>query len=122
MTQPLPSSAAPAPLCHISDLAEGQARGFALAGRRQKIIVLRKADRLHAYLDACPHYDGGTPMAWRQDAYLNGDGSYLACHSHGALFELETGACVLGPCRGQHLTRVDLRVSATGDVFARLET
>lgn len=108
------------PLCHISDLAEGSARGFAVAGQREKVIVLRKNGHLQAYLDACPHYPGGTPMAWKTDAYLNGAGTHLACHSHGALFDPTTGICVLGPCLGQGLTRVELHITATGEVFAAI--
>jgi nitrite reductase/ring-hydroxylating ferredoxin subunit len=105
-------------LCRATEVAEGMARGFTVAGRRQKVIVLRKAGRLHGWLDACPHYEGGTPMAWKSDAYLNGAGTHLACHSHGAEFEMETGICTLGPCLGQGLTRVELRITAAGDVVA----
>lgn len=106
------------PLCHAADVAEGQARGFALGGPRDRVIVLRKGGRLHGWRDACPHYEGGTPMAWKSDAYLNGAGTHLACHSHGALFEMETGDCVLGPCLGQRLTRVELHITETGEVVA----
>lgn len=112
--------AAPPYLCNLGDLAEGCARGFAVAGQRQKIILLRKGGRIHAYLDACPHYTGGTPMAWKSDAYLNGAGTHLACHSHGALFDLETGDCVLGPCLGQSLQRIKVKITATGEVFAAI--
>jgi len=106
-------------LCHIDEVTEGMARGFRTdPSSRQKIIVLRKNGVLHGWLDSCPHYEGGTPMAWRTDAYLNGEGTHLACHSHGALFEMETGECVLGPCLGQGLTRVELTLANTGDVFA----
>ena len=107
-------------ICSIVDVTEGMARGFTVAGQRQKVIVLRKNDQLHAYWDACPHYTGGTPMAWKSDAYLNGEGTHLACHSHGALFDIETGDCVLGPCLGQSLTRIDLNITAKGEVFAAI--
>jgi nitrite reductase/ring-hydroxylating ferredoxin subunit len=108
----------PQRLCHSGDVAEGQARGFpAEAGGRRKVIVVRKDGRLHGWLDSCPHYEGGTPMAWRSDAYLNGEGTHLACHSHGALFEIETGRCVLGPCLGQRLTPVELTVTDQGEVL-----
>ncbi len=107
-------------LCHIGDVADGIARGFAVSGLRPKVIVVRKNGHLHAYLDACPHYTGGTPMAWKSDAYLNGAGTHLACHSHGALFELATGECVLGPCLGQSLTKIDVTITATGEVFAAI--
>ena len=107
-------------LCHQDDLAEGEARGFnpASSGRR-KVIVARRNDRLFGWLDACPHYTSGTPMAWKVDAYLNGEGTHLACHSHGALFDIKTGECVLGPCLGQSLTKVELVVGTNGDIFVR---
>lgn len=109
-------------LCSIAEVAEGQARGFAVPGLRRKVVVVRKSGRVFGYLDSCPHYEGGTPMAWRTDRYLNGEGTHLACHSHGALFDVETGECVLGPCLGQSLTRVPLRVSALGEVELQLES
>jgi nitrite reductase/ring-hydroxylating ferredoxin subunit len=113
----------PLRLCHRDDVPEGHARGFPFgAGARRKVIVVRKDGRLHGWLDACPHYEGGTPMAWRSDAYLNGEGTHLACHSHGALFEIETGRCVLGPCLGQRLTRVELAETDRGEVVIATAT
>ncbi len=81
------------------------------------MIVLRRNGVLHAWLDACPHYSTGTPMAWKTDAYLNGERTHLTCHSHNALFEMDTGECVLGPCLGQSLTRIEIAVGEEGDVF-----
>ena len=105
-------------LCHADDVEEGQARGFGpLAGSRRKVILVRRNGRLHAFLDACPHYSTGTPMAWKTDAYLNGERTHLTCHSHNALFDMETGECILGPCLGQSLTRIEIAVGEEGDVF-----
>ena len=47
---------------------------------------------------------------------LNGAGSHIACHAHGAWFEIDTGACVQGPCLGKRLTRVPLVVDDAGAV------
>jgi nitrite reductase/ring-hydroxylating ferredoxin subunit len=109
-------------LCSIADVPEGQARGFKVAGLERKVVVFRKGGRVFGYLDSCPHYEGGTPMAWRTDRYLNGEGTHLACHSHGALFDVETGECVLGPCLGQSLTKVPVRISAFDEVELQLES
>lgn len=103
-------------LTHIDHLPDGGARGFVVPGRRYKVIVLRRGARVFGWRDLCPHYAGGTPMAWKRDAYLNGDGTYLACHAHGAWFDIETGACVQGPCLGKRLTRVPLAIGPNGDV------
>ncbi|MCM2292678.1 Rieske 2Fe-2S domain-containing protein [Allorhizobium sp. BGMRC 0089] len=106
------------PLCHAGEIGEGVAKGFGpLPGFKRKIILIRHKGRLHAWLDACPHYSTGTPMAWKTDAYLNGEKTHLTCHSHHALFEMDTGECVLGPCLGQRLTAIDITVNDDGQVF-----
>jgi nitrite reductase/ring-hydroxylating ferredoxin subunit len=103
-------------LCHLNDVADGDARGFQTGSLRCKIIVVRKGDAVIGWRDMCPHYAGGTPMAWKRDAYLNGARSHLACHAHGAWFDMETGVCVQGPCLGKRLTRVRLKVDDNGGV------
>lgn len=100
-------------LCLAADVPEGQARGLELlANAPCKVIVVRRDGRFHGWLDSCPHYPGGTPMAWRRDAYLDGSGSYLSCHAHGALFDVASGECLIGPCLGKALTAVPLAVDA----------
>ena len=108
------------PLATLTSMVEGEAKGFSPGDQGgPKVILVRRSGVLLAYLDACPHH-GGTPMAWRTNAYLSGDGEHLCCHSHNALFDIETGACVLGPCLGQSLTAVDIREDGNGTVWARL--
>ena len=46
----------------------------------------------------------GLPLAQVLDRYLSEDGALIACSWHGALFRIEDGACVGGPCAGQRLT------------------
>jgi len=108
-------------LCKLEDLRDGQAWGFSVPGFPRKVILVRRHGAVFGYLDACPHYAGGTPMAWKNHAYLNGEGSHLACHSHGALFDIETGECVLGPCLGQSLTKVPIRITEVGGVEAAID-
>jgi naringenin degradation protein FdeD len=108
-------------LCRLDDLADGEARGFNVPGLASKVIVVRRGGRIHGYLDSCPHYRPGTPMAWKTHAYLNGEGTRLACHSHGAQFDIETGECVIGPCLGQSLTRVPLNTNGNGAVEVAVE-
>ncbi|MBD8893301.1 Rieske (2Fe-2S) protein [Roseibium litorale] len=105
-------------ICRALDIGEGEARGFGpFDDSKRKVIVVRHNGALHAWLDACPHYSTGTPMAWKTDAYLNGDRTHLTCHSHNALFQMDTGKCVLGPCLGQNLKRIEIAVDEEGDVY-----
>ena len=102
-------------LCRLNDLAEGAARGFDPQNTGQDtLLVVRQGERLFAYADACPHH--GTPMAWRKDAYLNAAGDRIVCGAHGALFEIASGRCTLGPCLGEALTPVPLIVHDNGEV------
>ena len=107
-------------LCHASEVTEGAARGFALSGQRQKVIVLCLGGRLHGWRDACPHY-GTSPMAWRKDAYLNAERDRIVCSAHGAQFDIDTGACTLGPCLGQSLTALPWTLNDNDEIYLTLD-
>jgi nitrite reductase/ring-hydroxylating ferredoxin subunit len=118
----MPVLAGTVELCRLDDLQQDRPRGFSIPGLTRKVILIRRRDQVFAYLDACPHYADGTPMAWKTDGYLNGEGTHLACHSHGALFDIETGECVLGPCLGKSLTKIPVRITEFGGVEAAIKT
>ena len=104
-------------LCRLEQLPNGEARGFDPWRQGQdSVLVVRQGARLHGWRDACPHH-GGTPMAWRKDAYLNGDRTKIVCAAHGAQFDIESGVCTLGPCLGQSLTPVQLIVTAQQELY-----
>ncbi len=112
MTAGLPSLSGA--LCHVSDLTEGEARGFwPDEDGQDRFFIVRHQEQLHAWRNACPHVQGA-PMAWKRHAYLSPDGQQVMCHAHGARFEPDTGLCVHGPCQGQRLVRVPLRVDEVG--------
>lgn len=104
-------------LCSIADIPEGTARGFdpELAGR-DTVFVVRSKDRAQAWLNSCPHVPG-SPLAWRKDAFLSGDGQTIVCYGHGAQFDIETGTCTKGPCLGQPLTSVALDLDPEGGLI-----
>ena len=108
-------------LCRLSDLEDGQARGFDPFKRgRDTVFVVRRSDKVYAYLDVCPHY-GRTPLPWRKNAYLTKDAQHIFCSAHGAIFDIETGACMLGPCLGQSLSPVQVAISQAGEIQLLLE-
>ncbi|MBE7373756.1 Rieske (2Fe-2S) protein [Pseudomonas lopnurensis] len=86
-------------LCATSELGEGQSRGFTIDAR--KVIAIRRDGRLYLYENRCPHR--GVPLEWLPDRFLDASGSLLQCATHGALFLIESGECVAGPCAGQAL-------------------
>jgi nitrite reductase/ring-hydroxylating ferredoxin subunit len=108
-------------LCRLSDLEDGQALGFDPFKRgRDTVFVVRRSDKVYAYLDVCPHY-GRTPLPWRKNAYLTKDAQHIFCSAHGAIFDIETGACMLGPCLGKSLSPVQVAISQAGEIQLLLE-
>lgn len=104
-------------LCRLDDIPDGDSRGFDPWGDgRDTVLVVRQGLRVHAYRDTCPHY-GSTPMAWRKDAYLNGDRSRIVCSAHGAQFDIATGICTLGPCLGQSLEAVAVAIGPDQHIY-----
>jgi len=114
MTDPIASSPAPPErltttpagvrLGPLDCIADGAARNFVLemkAGRFHGFVV-RKGDRAYGYVDRCPHM--GLPLAQVLDRYLTDAADMIQCSWHGALFRIEDGECLGGPCAGGRLT------------------
>lgn len=90
-------------LCELEAIADPGARNFVLeiAGAYFHGFVVRRGDEVHGYVDRCPHQ--GLPLAQKLDQYLTHEGTLIACSWHGALFRMEDGQCVGGPCGGARL-------------------
>ncbi|HEY8510001.1 MAG TPA: Rieske (2Fe-2S) protein [Steroidobacteraceae bacterium] len=99
-------------LCAEADLRENETRSFTVGSGDWPLrgFLLRTGGRVHAYVNHCPH--AGHPLNLRPNEFLTADRSLIVCNSHGALFEKETGYCVAGPCAGQSLQRVPIRIEA----------
>lgn len=103
-------------LCSLDALPHGVARGFDPSSVGQDtLFAVRRGAGVQVWADRCPHH--GTPMAWRKDAYLNAAGDRIVCAAHGALFDIDTGVCVLGPCLGDRLEVIPFRIDVCGDVI-----
>ena len=98
------------PLCDLKDLPQRCSRGFSVKTcfGYEDIFVVHKQGRLFAYRNSCPHT--GVPLEWVPDQFLDLDGSFIECATHGALFTIEEGKCVSGPCAGDSLQPVRLDV------------
>ncbi|WP_428486485.1 Rieske (2Fe-2S) protein [Rhodopila sp.] len=73
------------------------------------VILLRLTDgALVAWRNACPHM--GIELDWEPNRLLTRGGRYLKWTGHGALFNPDTGLCVRGPCAGEALTALPVRV------------
>ncbi|WP_076536570.1 Rieske 2Fe-2S domain-containing protein [Shewanella sp. UCD-KL21] len=101
----------------LDDIADGQAKGFDPDNTgNDTLFIVRKGRELFAYRDICPHYND-TSLPWKQHQYLDGAGNYIVCAAHGALFNIDNGECVQGPCLGQGLDKIPVQISAENEIF-----
>ncbi len=89
-------------LCALADIPEGGSKGFQLSGR--KLFAVKKLGKVYLYQNSCPHL--GIALEWVEDQFLDSSRSMIQCANHGALFVIESGKCVSGPCSGQRLVPV----------------
>jgi len=102
-------------LCRLDDIPNGGAIAVdaVLRDGEESVIVLRRDDAVRAYLNICPH--AGRRLDWAPGKFLIKD-NLLICAAHGASFNESDGLCVGGPCRGEHLRAVALRID-DGEVY-----
>lgn len=100
-------------ICSLDALPEGEARPFLVrnpSGRTCEIVLLRRGTGVVAYENSCPHtgmtLDGGSAE------FMALDGTHLLCLMHGAEFQPEDGLCIAGPCLGDRLRPVPVRIAA----------
>jgi len=96
---------------HTSNIPDNGSKGFECNG--EKFFAVKKQNRIYIYKNACPHI--GVALEWVADKFLDSSATMIQCANHGALFVIESGACVAGPCSGQKLKAVTF--SITNDVI-----
>lgn len=103
----------------LAALAHGESRGFSFdeEGRTSLGFVLRYGEGFHAYRNSCPHWNVDLDLGFGD--FYAADLDHVFCRNHGALFVPTTGECVFGPCAGQRLSRLDVRVEGD-DLFVRI--
>ncbi len=93
-------------LIAVEDIEEGTSKGIDLDNHY--MFVVKKDDQIHLYWNRCPHL--GTPLEWQEDKFLDADGALIQCSTHGALFRIEDGHCLVGPCKGKNLQKISCEI------------
>ena len=93
-------------LCRLAEIPDGGGKGFWFGQdtARFGLFLIRDGDDVYGYENSCPHR--GTPLDWLPDRFLDRGGRHILCATHGALFRIEDGFCLSGPCAGARLRRV----------------
>lgn len=97
-------------LCRLDDLEATGAKELTVndAGLKRAIFVVRHEGGVKAYFNACPH--ARLPLNSQPDRFLDLGGSFLVCVNHGAHFDVLSGLCFRGVCKGARLTSFPVRL------------
>jgi nitrite reductase/ring-hydroxylating ferredoxin subunit len=113
-------AAIPYVICRLDDIPSRRAKGFQLLRRTPEgsektfsIFIVRWGSHVFGYVNECPH--DRVHLDWERNQFLDSNGLRIQCGKHGALFEIGTGRCVEGPCRGSALEPVPVFV-LDGDI------
>lgn len=100
-------------LCQLDEVPAEGCKGLRLtdpAGIDVDVFLVNKDGQLHLYHNRCPHL--GVALEWLPDQFLDREGQHIQCSTHGALFRVEDGLCVSGPCPGESLLALPFRIEA----------
>ena len=93
-------------LCSIHDIEESKSKGF--SSHQGDVFVVKKDGVIFVYKNECPHL--GVNLEFQEDEFLDQDGALIECSTHGALFEIESGHCLAGPCQGENLIAIPFKI------------
>lgn len=93
-------------LCHISELDDGKSRGF--LSHLGPVFAVKHDGLIHVYKNECPHL--GINLEFEKDEFLDSEGQLIQCSTHGALFQIDNGKCLSGPCQGEHLSKLSHQI------------
>lgn len=108
-------------ICREREIAPLAARAFSLSRhigdgtvRPLAIFIARSASgQLVGYLNRCPHQ--GVWLNVGDGRFLDEGDTHLRCGRHKARFDIESGTCIEGPCRGAQLEPVAV-VALDGEI------
>ena len=90
-------------ICKLDDLLDNDAKGMVavVEEKQRNIFVARKGELVFAYINWCPHNQ--VLIDQIPNKFFNADKTFIQCSKHGAMFQVEDGLCVEGPCEGESL-------------------
>lgn len=99
-------------LCALDTIADGTGKEVVVGDDETtwpfRMFVVRRGDDVWGYVNTCPHQH--IPLNYFPDRFVSADEQFIMCANHGALFGFDDGYCVSGPCAGESLQRVPVKI------------
>lgn len=94
-------------VCSLEELKNSKCLGLEINldnATTQCFLVYHK-NRVYSYVNHCPHT--GVNLEWTPNQFLDTGNEFIQCSTHGALFDIENGLCLRGPCVGEQLKNIE---------------
>ncbi len=97
-------------LAKIDEINDPGSKGVSIErnGTKLDLFIVKNNSQISVFENSCPHTLG--PLDWSPNQFLDIENKYIMCANHGALFEIDTGLCIYGPCKKQSLTAVPFTI------------
>ncbi|HTM08969.1 MAG TPA: Rieske (2Fe-2S) protein [Verrucomicrobiae bacterium] len=97
-------------VARVAEMEPGSVKKFGLICQKYRIdaFLINYDGTFHAYVNRCRHMT--TPLDFVRYQFFTEDRRHLICMTHGALYDPASGLCVEGPCKGQSLYALPVRV------------
>ncbi|WP_353169370.1 Rieske 2Fe-2S domain-containing protein [Acinetobacter sp.] len=93
-------------LCEVEDFLDQQVLKVTHPLKADKsIVIIRKDGKFYSYENVCPHFS--VQLDYHSGQFSTYQNQVIMCAHHSALFDIETGLCIDGPCKGQSLVKVE---------------
>lgn len=88
-------------LCDLTDLDATGSFGVERNGVEYVVVRAPGETKPKVYYNSCPHL--GIALEVREHEFLDVGQEFIVCANHGAIFQIEDGMCIAGPCKNQSL-------------------
>jgi len=99
----------PSQLCPVAEVGkEGKEVIVEIMGKRWYLALFQSEDQVVCYHNVCPHQ--GRNLNFAPDKFFFDEENQLVCPHHGAVFNVGSGECLQGPCKGSSLKKLPVNI------------
>lgn len=83
---------------------------FLEEGKEHSGFIVLFQQKYYAYKNKCQHL--AVELDWDNNEFFEEEEKFIVCATHGALYDPQTGKCLMGPCLGKNLEILSIKIKA----------
>lgn len=85
----------------------------------KSIVLIKHKDMIYGYENICPHFS--IQLDYQTGVFHTYQDRLIMCAHHSAMFDITTGECTDGPCKGHALKSLKIYQQDNHDVMLELD-